>query len=77
MMSTRDEHEHSLFLKALNLPGDPEPYDLGQPFDADRLMSGFTEEERIIHATDDPVLDGLATCAEAAWAAFLAQDDDE
>jgi len=75
---SRDAHERQIFLRALNLPGTTEPYDLSQPFDADTLMAGFTElPARIIHAEDDPVLGQLAACAEAAWAEFLAQDDDE
>ena len=73
----RDDHERQIFLQALNLAGTTEPYDIGQPFDAETLMRGFTEAPaRIIRAEDDPVLDGLAQLAREAWAAFLAQDDD-
>ena len=76
-MSTRDDHERAIFEQALNLPGDLEPYDLSQPFDAETLMRGFTEEVRILRAADDPVLEKLAATADAAWAEFLAQEDDE
>ena len=75
MRSNRETHERAIFLQVLNLPGEPEPYDLSQPFDAQKLMRAFIEEERIVHAVDDPVLGGLAACAEAAWAAFLAVDE--
>ena len=47
------------------------------PFDAERFLEGFSVDERVIHAADDPVLDGLARVAREAWAAFLAVDDHE
>jgi hypothetical protein len=74
----RDDHERAIFEKALNLPGAAEPYDIGQPFDADTLVVGFTVDERVVHAGDDPVLGEMAARAEQAWQAFLAapQDDD-
>lgn len=74
---SRDDHERAIFEQALNLPGTTEPYDINQPFDAETLMRGFAEEVRIISASDDPVLGQLAALADAAWADFLAQEDDE
>jgi hypothetical protein len=74
----RDDHEREIFERALNLPtGAAEPYDVGQPFDADKLMSGFTEEERTVRAEDDPVLGEMATRAQRAWDAFLAEHQDD
>jgi hypothetical protein len=49
----------------------PEPYDISQPFDAQKLMDGFTVEERVVHAGDDPVLGEMAERAREAWARFL------
>jgi hypothetical protein len=54
---------------------DPEPYDPGRPFDPDELLDGFTVEERVVHAGDDPVLGEMAERAREAWAAFLAEDE--
>ena len=71
----RDEHEREIFEQALNLPGDPDPYDIRQPFDAQKLLSGFIEDERVVHAEDDPVLGEMAAQARDAWAAFLGEDD--
>ena len=70
----RDEYERQLFEKAMDLRG---LGDERHPFDAERFLEGFTEEARILSATDDPVLAQLAATADAAWAAFLAQEDDE
>jgi hypothetical protein len=69
------QHEHAIFLQAINLPGGLD--DPRHPFDVERFLEGFTEEARLLSATDDPVLCELAARAEAAWAAFLAQEDDE
>jgi hypothetical protein len=52
-------------------PDTSEPYDVGQPFDADRLMDGFTVEERIVHAEPGTVLGEMAARAREAWADFL------
>lgn len=59
------------------MPDDPEPYDPVQPFDADELMDGFTEERRTVHVADDPVLGEMAARAQVAWDAFLAEHGDE
>lgn len=69
---TSDEHERDLFAQAFRPPG-AEPYDVGQPFDADRLLDGFTEEQRTVRAADDPVLGEMAATAQRAWDAFLAE----
>jgi len=52
-------------------------HDQRHPFDAERFIEGFTEEERIVHAEDDPVLAELTARAERAWADFLERADDE
>ena len=72
---SRDDHERTIFLRALNLPGGLD--DPRHPFDAERFLEAFAEEARILRAADDPVLAQLAATADAAWAAFLAQEDDE
>ena len=74
-MSNRDDHERAIFEQALNLPGGLD--DPRHPFDAERFLEAFAEEARILRAADDPVLAQLAACADAAWAEFLAQEDDE
>ena len=51
---------------------DPEPYDVSRPFNADELMDGFTEDERVIHAETGTTLAEMAERARAAWSAFLA-----
>lgn len=55
------------------MPDEREPYDPALPFNADELMSGFTEEQRTVHAADDPVLGEMAARARRAWDAFLAE----
>lgn len=52
---------------------DPEPYDLGQPFDPDELMDGFTVEERQVPVPPDSPL-GRAM---AAYRERLASGDVE
>ena len=76
-MSTRDEYERAIFERALNLPGGLEPYDVGQPFNAEQLLGGFTVEERTVRAADDPVLGEMAATAQRAWDAFLAERQDD
>ena len=60
MNLSRDAHERKIFERALTLPDRPEPYDLGQPFNADTLMAGFTEEEHVIYAEPETPLGELA-----------------
>lgn len=49
---------------------DREPYDVGQPFEADKLLDSFTVEERTVYAADDPVLGEIAARAQRAWDAL-------
>jgi hypothetical protein len=50
------------------MPDDPKPYDLSQPFDADELMGGFTEEERQVSVDPDSPLGRTMAEARESWA---------
>jgi hypothetical protein len=47
---------------------DPAPYDVGQPFDADRFLDGFTEEEGLVPVDPDSPLGRAMAAARQAWA---------
>ena len=65
---SRDAHDHELFRRAFS-PPDPEPYDLSQPFDAEKLLDGFTVEERQVPVDPDSPLGRAMASAREAWAA--------
>lgn len=67
---TRDEHDRELFAQAFRPPG-AEPYDLSQPFNADTLLDGFTEEETFIRAERGTPLGELVAAAREAWDDFV------
>ena len=70
----RDDHERAIFLQALNLPGGSTSAirsRLSASWRASRRSRSRSSQLR-----DDPVLDGLAQLARAAWADFLARDDE-
>lgn len=46
-----------------------EPYDMSQPFDAERLMGGFTVLERQVPVDPDSTLGKAMASAREAWAA--------
>ena len=46
---------------------DPEPYDLSQPFDAQKLLDGFTVEERQVPVDPDSPLGRAMAEARASW----------
>jgi hypothetical protein len=48
---------------------DRAPYDLSQPFNADELLDGFTEERRQVPVDPDTVLGRAMAEARKAWAA--------
>jgi hypothetical protein len=51
------------------MPDEREPYDVGQPFDADELMDGFAEEpERQVPVDLDSPLGRAMAEARQAWA---------
>jgi hypothetical protein len=59
----RGDHEWVLFRQAMNLPDGVEPYDLSQPFDAQKLIDGFAEESSLVRAQDDPTLSRMTEVA--------------
>jgi hypothetical protein len=52
---SRDDHERELFEQAFRPPG-AEPYDVDQPFDAEKLRAGFTLEGRQVLIDPDSPL---------------------
>jgi hypothetical protein len=48
---------------------DPDPYDIRQPFDPDKLLDGFTVEERQVPVDPDSPLGRAMAEAREAWAA--------
>lgn len=63
---SRDDRERELFAKAFQPPADP--YDVGQPFDADTFLGGFTVEEHQVPVDPDSPLGRAMAAARAAWA---------
>jgi hypothetical protein len=46
---------------------DREPYDISQPFDAGKLLDGFTVEERQVPVDPDSPLGRAMAAAREAW----------
>jgi hypothetical protein len=65
---SHDDHERELFEAAFHPPADPEPYDLSRPFDAGKLLDGFTEEVHEHQVDPDSPLGRAMAAARAAWA---------
>jgi hypothetical protein len=53
----------------MNQHDDPDPYDVSQPFDAKKLLDGFTEEEHEHPVDPDSPLGRAMAEARQAWAA--------
>jgi DNA-binding CsgD family transcriptional regulator len=51
------------------MPDAPEPYDVGQPFDADALLGGFTETSSMHQVDPDSELGRAMASAREAWGA--------
>jgi len=61
--------ERRWFLAAFAPPADPNPYDVSQPFDAQKLLEGFTEQRREVPVDPDSILGKTMAAAREAWAA--------
>jgi hypothetical protein len=66
---TSEAHDRELFEQAFRPPGAAGPYDLSQPFDAEKLLDGFTVEERQVPVDPDTPLGRAMAEAREAWAA--------
>ena len=64
-MTSRDEHERAIFLRALNLPGGLD--DPRHPFDTERFLEGFTVEEHRHPVDPDSPLGRAMAEARASW----------
>jgi hypothetical protein len=63
---SRDDHERELFEQAFRPPG-AEPYDVDQPFDAEKLLGGFTMERREVPVDPDSPLGKAMARVRESW----------
>lgn len=65
----REEHERAIFEQAFNPPPlAVEPFNVGQPFNADELLDGVSVEERQVPVDPHSAVGRVMAEAREAWA---------